>query len=105
MADFPGIFRMIQGDIHLFWLLLGLALISMYSLMDEHDSLSYVPPQQLRHPYVPYSGQVPVEEVYEQPRVGINGGIGIGGTLSSHSGQVVPREYTSTRNYLTGTGL
>jgi hypothetical protein len=101
MSDLSGIFSVIREDIHLFWLLLLLAVIGLGSLMDEHDSLSYTMPQYIQKPYIPYIGCVPVEEIYEQPRAGI----GIGSVLSSHSGAIVPRQYTAQRNCLVGANI
>lgn len=108
MADLCGIFNIIREDTYLFWLMLILAVLSLRSLMDEHDSLAYTLPRYLNSQYDPYSyssgcysGYVPVEEIYEPVRAGI----GIGGALSSHSGAIVPRQYTAQRNCLIGANI
>lgn len=101
MPNLSGIFSVIREDIHLFWLLLILAVIGLGSLMDEHDSLSYTMPQYMQKPYIPCAESIPVEEAYEP----IRSGISIGGTLSSHSGAIVPRQYTAQRNCLVGANI
>jgi hypothetical protein len=106
-----------DGANHLFWLMLSLSAIALYSMSqtgqlpeDPHrwDFNPYFPP---RVPLQPNHGQYMAPHMHHSREFVTSlpstlyvgdpqNGISIGGQLSSHSSPIQPAPYTVKRNYL-----
>lgn len=102
MPEFPSIINQIMGDKYLFWLVIGLATMVLYSMADDNDSLIHARPQYHPQKHTENNGivQIPVvNEPLQSPTIPISG------HLSSHSAPIVPGKYNCSRNSITDTGL
>jgi hypothetical protein len=101
MPEFSSIIKQIMGDVYLFWLIIGLASMVLYSMADSNDN--YAP---LRRRRVENSSMIQappqlinVNEQAQTPTIPISG------HLSSHSAPIIPGKYSCSRNTITDTGL